>query len=133
LATYFLLRKKSQAKEIGQTPNVPNTSRKIEGIDKGTVAETTATLRAKGVTTPKRLLINLEDIRVPLKKPIIIEPANVIPNIYDRGVGSPLPEMSANAESFYNLAGSCSENIQNACKCSQGKKGKYRLDIPNLP
>lgn len=82
----------------------------------------------------KKSPVLIEDIRVPVKEPIYIAPINAIPNVYDRGVGQPL-STAANGrqESFYNMSGYCSENVQNACKCSAGKTGKYTLDIPQLP
>ena len=82
----------------------------------------------------KKSPVLIEDIRVPVKEPIYIAPINAIPNVYDRGVGQPL-SIAANGrqESFYNMSGYCSENVQNACKCSAGKTGKYTLDIPQLP
>jgi hypothetical protein len=82
----------------------------------------------------KKSPVLIEDIRVPVKEPIYIAPINAIPNVYDRGVGQPLT-MAANGrqESFYNMSGYCSENVQNACKCSAGRTGKYTLDIPQLP
>lgn len=82
----------------------------------------------------KKSPVLIEDIRVPVKEPIYIAPINAIPNVYDRGVGQPLT-VAANGrqESYYNMSGYCSENVQNACKCSAGKTGKYTLDIPQLP
>jgi len=82
----------------------------------------------------KKSPVLIEDIRVPVKEPIYIAPINAIPNVYDRGVGQPLT-VAANGrqESYYNMSGYCSENVQNACKCSSEKKGKYTLDIPQLP
>jgi hypothetical protein len=82
----------------------------------------------------KKSPVLIEDIRVPVKEPIYIAPINAIPNVYDRGVGQPL-SIAANGrqESFYNMSGYCSENVQNACRCSAGRTGKYTLDIPQLP
>jgi hypothetical protein len=82
----------------------------------------------------KKSPVLIEDIRVPVKEPIYIAPINAIPNVYDRGVGQPL-SIAANGrqESFYNMSGYCSENLQNACRCSAARTGKYTLDIPQLP
>ena len=82
----------------------------------------------------KKTPVLIEDIKVPVKEPIFIAPINVIPSVYDRGVGQPIA-FAANGrqESFYNMSGYCSENVQNACRCSSEKKGKYTLDIPQLP
>lgn len=75
----------------------------------------------------------IEDIRVPLKKPIYISPQNVIPDVYSRGIGQPLDVNANGEEGYYNIAGYCSENVQNACRCSVDKSKGYRLDIPKLP
>lgn len=82
----------------------------------------------------KKSPVLIEDIKVPVKQPIYMPPANAIPSVYDRGVGQPITiAANGNQESYYNMSGYCSENVQNACKCSSEKKGKYSLDIPQLP
>lgn len=136
LLAYFLLRrKKVVAKEIGQSQNTPPSTKIVEGLDKGTVARTTRSLRAEGVRVPKRKLIKVDDIVVPKKAPIYISPANLIPDVYDRGVGKPIDNVNFDSESnsFYNVSGVCSENMQRACKCASERTGKYQLDIPKLP
>jgi hypothetical protein len=135
LLAYFLLRRKKSAKEIGQSETQISSDRIIQGIDNGTVAQTTATLRARGVSVPRRKLIRVEDIRVPVKEPIYVPARNAIPNLYATNVGQPVSEIAANAnqEGFYNLDGGCTENIQKACGCASENNGKYKLDIPNLP
>lgn len=135
LLAYFLLRRKEAAKEIGQSENQSSSDRIIQGIDKGTVAQTTATLRASGVSIPQRKLITVDDIRVPVKEPIYVPARNAIPNFYATNVGQPISEIAANAsqDGFYNANGTCTENIQKACGCASEKKGKSKLDIPKLP
>lgn len=129
LAAYFLFRKKPQAKEIGKAPDVNTGNKTIEGVDKGTKAETTATFRAKGVRVPKPRLLMVDEIKVPVKEPIYVSPVNLVPNIYDRGVGQPL---MAKGEAFYNMSGTCSEDIQKACKCQENKSKDYKLEIPSF-
>lgn len=129
ILAYWLLRKKPQAKEIGQAPDVKTGDKTIEGVDKGTVAQTTATLKAMGVTVPKKVLLQVEDIKVPVKDPIYVSPVNLAPNIYDRGVGQPL---MATSEAFYNMSGVCTEDIQKACNCQKDKSTEYKLDIPSF-
>jgi hypothetical protein len=132
LVAYFLLRKPKEAKEIGQSPEDAGTNKTVEGVDAGTKAQTTATLKAKGVRVPKKRRVLLEEIVVP-KEPIVIPPSNLIPNVYSRGVNQPLPiEVSANGERYFNMSGTCSENIQTACKCTAKTKERYKLDIPNI-
>lgn len=74
----------------------------------------------------------VEDIVVPVKKPIMIPATNLIPNIYDRGVGQAV-DFGASGERYYNMSGICSENVAEACKCSVKTKESYKLDIPTLP
>lgn len=131
---YLIFGRKPKAKEIGQAPDVNTGTKIIEGIDGGTAAETTATLRAKGVRVPKRKLVMVEEIKVPVKEPIRIAAANVIPNVYDRGINEPLDFVSANGQSFYNMSGRCTENIQKACGCvTKENKDKYYFEVPQLP
>lgn len=88
-----------------------------------------------GPVTVKRSRLILDQVKVPVKAPIIINPTNSIPNVYDRGVGREL-NVSASGElsGFYeNMAGTCTDQIQNACKCTQRNKPRYSLDIPKLP
>jgi hypothetical protein len=77
----------------------------------------------------------LDEIKVPLKEPIIINPINLIPNIYDRGVGQELAvSASGEVQGYYeNMAGVCTEQIQNACKCTSEKQERLPLNIPQLP
>lgn len=74
----------------------------------------------------------VEDIVVPVKKPIVIPATNLIPNIYDRGVGQPV-DIGAGGERYYNMSGICSESVASACKCTVETKESYKLDIPTLP
>lgn len=88
-----------------------------------------------GPVTVKRSRLILDQVKVPVKAPVIINPTNSIPNIYDRGVGREI-NLSASGEisGFYdNMAGTCTDQIQNACKCTQENKPRYSLDIPKLP
>lgn len=129
---YVVFRKPKEAKEIGQSPEDAGTKKKIEGVDVGTKAQTTATLKAQGLKIPKKRRVLVEDIRVP-KQPVIIPALNKIPTVYGRGINEPLPvELSANGERYYNMSGTCSENIQSACKCTAKTKDRYKLDIPNI-
>lgn len=68
-----------------------------------------------------------------LKEPIFIRATNVWPNIYDRGVGAPMPIKRLDDQYYASFAGPCSENMMNACRCVKEKDKKYKLDIPKLP
>ena len=127
LLAYLLLRKKKgmNLSDIKVDKNAPAPATPTASL---TVVKSDAPVNLK------KSPVLIEDIRVPVKEPIYIAPINAIPNEYDRGVGQPLT-VAANGrqESYYNMSGYCSENVQNACKCSSEKKGKYTLDIPQLP
>jgi hypothetical protein len=88
-----------------------------------------------GPVTVKRSRLILDQIKVPVKAPIQINPTNLIPNVYDRGVGMEL-SVSASGEvsGFYdNMGITCTDQLQNACRCSQENKQRFKLDIPQLP
>jgi len=128
LLAYYILRKKKKDVvlsdiKVDSTAPAPATPSASVSVSKSSSA-----------VNLKKSPVLIEDIKVPVKEPIFIAPINAIPSVYDRGVGQPIA-FSANGkvESFYNMSGYCSENVQNACKCSSEKKGKYTLDIPQLP
>jgi hypothetical protein len=47
-----------------------------------------------------------------VKRPIYVSPENLIPNIYDRGIGDPV---------YMNAIGGEYDDIQQACRCSSKK------------
>ena len=67
-----------------------------------------------------------------LKEPIFIRASNLWPNIYDRGVGAPMPIKGVEDKYYASFAGPCSENLLNACRCVKEKDSRYKLDIPKL-
>jgi hypothetical protein len=127
LLAYLLLRKKKgvELSNIKVDKNAPAPSTPTASL---TVVKSDAPVNLKSSA------VLLEDIKVPVKRPIYIPAINSIPNVYDRGVGLPL-EMSANGsqETFYNMSTYCTENTQNACRCSANRTRKYDLDVPKLP
>lgn len=127
LLAYLLLRKKKgvNLSDIKVDKNAPAPATPTASL---TVVKSDAPVNLK------KSPVLIEDIKVPVKDPVYIAPINAIPNVYDRGVGQPL-SIAANGrqESFYNMSGYCSENVQNACRCTAERTGKYTLDIPQLP
>lgn len=119
---YYLLSKKKPAKEIGkmadtQDKPIPDSVKQIANILMPT---------AKPVT--------VEDIKVPVKQPLYIQPTNAIPDLYDRGVGLPIASLSASGQNrYYNQSGICSEDINKACRCQTNSTSKFKADIPTLP
>jgi hypothetical protein len=83
----------------------------------------------------RRSRLILDQIKVPVKEPIIMNPINLIPNRYDRGVGQELAvSASGEVQGYYeNMAGVCTEQIQKACKCTSEKQERLPLNIPQLP
>ena len=77
----------------------------------------------------------LDQIKVPVKSPIIINPTNLIPNRYDRGVGQEINlAASGEIQGYYeNMSGVCTEQIQKACKCTSEKQERLPINIPQLP
>lgn len=77
------------------------------------------------------------------KQPIYINPLNAIPNVYNRGVGKQVVGMDRLASDGYmnadgtqmysTFGGSCSADLQTACRCISGKTENFKLDIPQLP
>lgn len=78
-----------------------------------------------------------------VKRPIYIDPLNAIPNVYDRGVGARVVGMDRlageqymnadGAEMYASFGGSCSEDLQRACRCVVDKTERFKLEIPDLP
>lgn len=142
LLAYLLLRKKSvsaldtsasgaaPAPSAAAAPVAPVTVTKtVQGLDDK--IQNNSEVRLGRSRSAKKAVIMPEDIKVPAVEPIYVSPVNLIPNVYDRGVGQPTMNVAANGEGYYNLSGNCSESIQKACRC-QEKKQPYKLDIPSL-
>lgn len=120
LLAYLLLRRKKRpmmASDIKTTVSAPTPA---------------PTAKAAFSSVLKKNPVVVEDIVVPVKKPIMIPATNLIPNIYDRGVGQDV-DFGASGEKYYNMSGICSENVAQACNCSVKNKESYKLDIPTLP
>ena len=125
LLAYFLLKKKNVVlSDIKVDANAPAPANPSASV---------SVSKSSSPVNLKRSPVLIEDIKVPVKEPIFIAATNSIPNVYDRGVGQPL-DFAANGklESFYNMAGYCSENVQNDCRCTSKNTWKYTLDIPQL-
>jgi len=85
------------------------------------------------IVRPSRVV--LDDIRPSLQKPIVINPTNLIPDIYSRGIGREITyAASGELSGFYdNEDNQCTSQIANACNCSVETKPRYKLGIPQLP
>lgn len=146
LIAYYVFRKKPVL-NVEKAPATPPASvpavnpapavKLVKGIDDGTITAEKRALAEEAVkqraARKKARLIMPDDIKVPSVEPITISPVNLIPNVYDRGVGQPTMNVAANGQSFYNMSGFCTENIQTACKCASKKKNGFKSDIPQLP
>lgn len=58
-----------------------------------------------------------------VKSELIIKPRNVIPNVYDRGIGDEV--------NFYGNMTNSTVNISDACKCADTKK-KLPIGLPKI-
>lgn len=65
-----------------------------------------------------------------MKEDIYVSPKNLIPNVYDANMNI---AVYPDRNNYANFSGACSENIQNACRCSKANDVKYKLNIPQLP
>lgn len=146
LIAYYVFRKKPvlNVEKAPATPpaSVPSATpaaagKIVKGIDDGTITAEKRALAEEAVkqraARKRARMIMPDDIKVPAVEPITISPVNLIPNVYDRGVGQPTMNVAANGQSFYNMSGVCTEDIQNTCRCASSKKNGYRADIPQLP
>lgn len=96
-----------------------------------------------GLQTRWSLRVPYRRRRPETKQPIYINPTNAIPNVYDRGVGAQVvgmnrlvrdSYMNADGTQMYStFRGSCSEDLQRACRCVATKSERYKLDVPQLP
>lgn len=136
-AAYYLLRKKPvKVEDLQKQPdNV------IPSVIKNAKAEVTVSdlsSRRKSRLGPKQPVIVksarvILDVEKPaLKKPIYQNPINLIPNVYDRGIGQEL-NFDGNDGFYNNLGGDCTVSIQDACGCMKDSRPRYTLDIPQLP
>lgn len=137
LLTYLYLRNKKK-KEQNISGNMTPSLAASDVIPKTTVdlkAPVTLEDLSKKPATP---MATMEPtVVIPKQEPVIKEPiyipsSNLWPNIYDRGVGAPLPTKAPQDQYYASFAGACSEDIQTACSCVKEKDQRYRLDIPNL-
>ena len=120
LVAYLLLRRRKRpmmASDIKTTVSAPTPA---------------PTVKAAFNDVLKKNPVVVEDIVVPIKKPIVVPATNLIPNIYDRGVGQPV-DFDSSGERYYNMSGVCWESVSNACQCSLKDKQSFKLDIPTLP
>lgn len=84
----------------------------------------------KVVNVPEPRIIDEID-RPDLKEPIYANPINLIPNVYDRGVGQPIYPSQITAFA-HNMNGDCTTGVYKACRCAIQEKPIYKLDIPEL-
>jgi len=113
IITYFVYRKKGllfkdlKANKDATTPKQP-----IVGIE---VSE----LKKKGTTE-----LQFTGGRRNIKSDLIIKPRNVIPDVYDRGIGDEVNFLG-------NMMREDTLNIDRACKCAD-KKDRLPLDLPKM-
>jgi hypothetical protein len=135
LVAYWLLRdtkKKDSAiapsanPGMGTTPSLPKAKRMVEL----NINDLQNPVVRKVVNIPQPRIIDEID-RPDLKEPIFVNPVNLVPNIYDRGVGQPIYPSQVTAFA-HNMNGDCTTGVYKACRCAVQEKPIYKLDIPEL-
>jgi hypothetical protein len=112
---YFVFRKKPlSVQDIQKDKDAPTPKKPIVGIE---VSE----LKKRGTSE----LQFTGGFKSPLKEPLYIKPRNLIPNVYDRGIGDEVNFLGN------MLEGKATLNISNACKCSDKSK-RLPLEIPKI-
>jgi beta-lactamase regulating signal transducer with metallopeptidase domain len=114
IITYFVYRKKGLlVKDLKANKNAPTPKQPIVGIE---VSE----LKKKGSTE-----LQFTGGKQNIKSDLIIKPRNVIPDVYDRGIGDEVNFLG-------NMTGGgATINIDRACKCAD-KRQKLPLDLPKM-
>jgi hypothetical protein len=113
VAAYMLLRKKPlSVADLPSDKAAPLPNPLQTGI---TVSE----LKKKG-----NIELNFTGFKSPVKQPLYIKPRNVVPSIYDRGIGEEV--------NFYvNLQEGATVNISNACKATD-RRNRLRTELPKI-
>jgi hypothetical protein len=113
VAAYMLLRKKPlSVADLPSDKAAPLPNPLQTGI---TVSE----LKKKG-----NMELNFTGFKSPVKQPLYIKPRNVVPSIYDRGIGDEV--------NFYgNLQEGATVNISNACKATD-RRNRLRTELPKI-
>lgn len=113
IITYFVYRGKGMSvKDLKSVKDSPTPKQPIVGLE---ISE----LKKKGSTE-----LQFTGGRRNIKSDLIIKPRNVIPNVYDRGIGDEV--------NFYgNMTSEATLNIDRACKCADTKE-RLPLDLPKM-
>jgi hypothetical protein len=113
VAAYMLLRKKGvSVSDIPSVKAAPLPNPLQTGI---TVSE----LKKKG-----NMELSFTGFKSPVKQPLYIKPRNVVPSIYDRGIGDEV--------NFYgNLQEGATVNISNACKATD-RRNRLPTELPKI-
>jgi hypothetical protein len=133
LAAWWLLRdKKSSAAPtaISSNPSNPGTLPKAKRMVELRLDNLQNPIVRKVVNIPEPRIIDEID-RPDLKEPIYANPINLVPNMYDRGVGQPIYQNQVTAFA-HNMDGDCTTGVYKACRCAIQEKPIYKLDIPEL-
>lgn len=115
IITYFVYRKKPlSVKDMGKPKDSAIPKQPIVGLE-------LTELKKRGGSE----LQFTGSFKSPLKEPLYIKPRNVIPNVYDRGIGDEVNFLGN------MIDGKATVNITNACKCSDKSK-RLPLEIPKI-
>jgi len=113
VAAYMLLRKKPlSVADLPSDKAAPFPNPLQTGI-------TVSDLKKKG-----NMELNFTGFKSPVKQPLYIKPRNVVPSIYDRGIGDEV--------NFYGTyEGGATVNISNACK-ETDRRDRLPSELPKI-
>lgn len=114
VAAYMLLRKKPMAvSDIKSDKPAPAPQNPLRGMEIADVGKKTAPME-----------LAFSGFKSPVKEPLYIRPRNVVPSIYDRGIGDEV--------NFYgNVKEGATVNINTACKSADTRK-RMPSELPQI-
>lgn len=114
VAAYMLLRKKPLAvSDIKSNTPAPAPQNILRGIEVADLGKKKAPME-----------LAFSGFKSPIKEPLYIKPRNVVPSIYDRGIGDEV--------NFYgNIKEGSTVNITSACK-SADKRKRMPSELPQI-
>jgi hypothetical protein len=113
IITYFVYRKKGlKVQDLKGVKDSPTPKQPLVGIE---ISE----IKKKNFTE-----LQFTGGRQNIKSDLIIKPRNLIPNVYDRGIGDEVNFLG-------NMTGVATLNIDKACKCADTKE-RLPLDLPKM-
>lgn len=134
---YYLLRKKKmvEVSDLKKQPVNVIPPIVVQPKNQVTLSDLSSKLPPNSIAnkiTIRNSRVILDNFRTERKAPIVINPINLIPSVYNREIGREI-NLAASGEitGFETLGGTCTDQIANACNCTKDKIN-YKIDIPKL-